>query len=419
MSSQKPSSGLAGVEAGDFRWSRLSLDLAPVHSSWELAPLLQHILRLLQKEAPDHSAGVFLLDEETHTIQGQVSDLFDRELTICQGGLQDALRRNVPYLISDLSDRRRANCPPEEDRYRSQIVVPIPLTSHVRAALILRSRRSEAYSEEDGQALAQFAQAVARRIENALLRQRLVRIGETETELDMIRAQEIMARLIPRQAPRVPGFDVASLYIPAKVVGGDLLDFLELPDEHFGLLVADAAGNGVPAALMMTGFRALFRGLIKNDFNIRSVFRKANNQLLDSTAPHQFVSAFYAGLDTSTRRLIYVNGGHVPPLLFRPGQPVRRLDMGGPVLGILPGASYHEDSVVLHPRDVLVCFSDGLSEAENELGEVFDNDRIQEVVAAAAGRPAQEICDALQEAVSRFVGGPLHDDLTICVLKFP
>jgi sigma-B regulation protein RsbU (phosphoserine phosphatase) len=419
VSNRHATDGIASVEVKSTRWGRLVPEFAALDVSADLIPLLQHMLRLLQQSAPEVSAGIFLLDEETRTIQGQVTDLFDRELNVCQGGLQDAIEGNAPYLISDLSDRRRGDCDAEEERFRSQIVVPMRLTGQVRGALILRAHGLNAFTAEDGEALAQFALAGSARIDNAVLRQKMLRFAETEVERDMVMAQEIMARLIPRQAPHLPGFDIASTYIPAKVVGGDLLDFVRLADEHFGVLVADAAGNGVPAALLMTGFRALFRGLIKNDFTIRSVFRKANNQLLESTAEHQFVSAFYAGVDTSTRRLIYVNGGHVPPLLFRPGQPVRRLEMGGPVLGILPGASYHEDSVVLQPKDIVACFSDGLSEAENADGEVFDARKIQQVVEANRDRTAREICDALQQEASRFVGASPRDDLTICVLKFP
>ena len=137
-----------------------------------------------------------------------------------------------------------------------------------------------------------------------------------------------------------------------------------------------------------------------------------------STAPHQFVSAFYAALDASTCRLIYVNGGHVPPLLYRPSQPPRRLDVGVPVLGVIPAASYREDSVVLQPQDILVCYSDGLSEAENAAGEVFDAGRILQVVERNRNRHAEAIRDALREAAHRFAGD-LRDDLTILVIKFP
>ena len=201
-------------------------------------------------------------------------------------------------------------------------------------------------------------------------------------------------------------------------MGGDLLDFIVLPDDHYGFLVADASGNGIPSALLMTGFRALFRGLIQNDFNIRSVFRKANQQLVESTAAHQFVAAFYASLDCSTRRLIYVNGGNVAPLLYRPGEEPRRLEMGGPVLGVLPEASFHEDSIVLRPKDILVFYSDGLSEAENPAGDAFDDKKILGVVEQNREKSAAEICRALQEGVAAFIGHNFRDDLTICVLKY-
>ena len=150
------------------------------------------------------------------------------------------------------------------------------------------------------------------------------------------------------------------------------------------------------------------------------MFHKANNQLLESTAlPYQFISAFYAELDASTCRLIYVNGGQSPPLLYRPSQPPQWLDVGGPVLGVIPEASYHEGSVVLRPRDILVCYSDGLLEAENAAGESFEAARILEVVDRNQSRSAEAICAALQEEAHQFAGLVLHDDLTILVLKFP
>jgi len=151
--------------------------------------------------------------------------------------------------------------------------------------------------------------------------------------------------------------------------------------------------------------------------NMRSVFRNVNQQLVESTAPHQFVSAFYASVDATTGRMIYVNGGHVPPVLLRPGQPARRLNVGGPVLGVLADASYHEDSVVFHPQDILVGYSDGLSEAENPEGEAFGDEKIIEVVEQHRDLSAETICRALRNEATQWVGATLRDDLTICVLK--
>jgi serine phosphatase RsbU (regulator of sigma subunit) len=398
------------------RWTRLLSQVKSLDGTGDLAASVQNLLRITQNAAPEQAVGIFLLDQETRTIQAQVTERFDEGLGADHEALQSAWWQSAPFVISDLRVSQQAAA--SRAAVGTQIVVPFPLAAQVRGALVLRSPDPHAYTDADGEVLAQFARAASHRIENALLRQRMMHAGNVEVERDLVMAQEIMARLIPRKPPQVPGFDLASIYHPAKVVGGDLLDYVILPDDHFGLLVADAAGNGVPAALLMTGFRALFRGLIKNDFSIRSVFRKANNQLLDSTAPHQFVSAFYAGLDTTTHRLIYVNGGHVPPLLFRPRHPARQLEIGGPVLGVLPSASYHEDSVVLHQQDILVCYSDGLSEAENATGEPFDAHRILRVVEAHQTGSAQEICAALQAEASLFAGHALRDDLTISVLKF-
>ena len=399
------------------RWNRLLEELRKLDGSYDLVRLLQHLLRLVQKVGPDVAAGIFLLDEETRTIQGQVTDLFDRNLNMGEGALLTALRNPASFMISNLPNPEAS--PVAADSDRSQILVPFRASPRVRGALILRSSQTDAFSPEDGQALSEFALNASALIENALIRQKLLRVGDEEVEQDIVMAQEIMARLIPQKPPQIAGFDVASIHMPAKFVGGDLLDFIVLSDDHYGVLVADASGNGIPAALLMTGFRALFRGLIQNDFSMRSVFRKANQQLAESTAPHQFVSAFYAALDPITYRLIYVNGGHVPPLLYRPSHhPTRRLDVGGPVLGVLPSATYHEDSVVLRPKDILVFFSDGLSEAESASGKVFDERRILQVVDKHKDDSAENICAVLQSSAAKFTGYNLRDDLTICVLKF-
>ena len=398
------------------RWSGLTDALQVREQPLDLVRALQFLLKLLQNAGPEYAAGIFLLDEETRTIQGQVTDLFDRNLLHGEGALQAALHNAASFVISDLAAPRARQG--SAGGVHTQIAVPFRASPRVRGALILRSREPGAFTTEDGQALSEFAVQVSSVIETVLLHQKVQQEANNEVERDLVMAHEIMARLLPHQAPSIPGFEVASVNIPAKIVGGDLLDYIIMPDDHTGFLVADASGHGIPSALLMTGFRALFRGLIQSDFNIRSVFRKANQQLVESTAAHQFVSAFYASLDASTCRLIYVNGGHVPPLLVRPGQPPRRLDVGGPVLGVLADASYHEDSVVLRPKDILVCFSDGLSEAENAAGESFDAARIVEVVERNQEQSAEAISSALRTSVHEFAED-LYDDLTILVLKFP
>lgn len=411
----KPNTSAVASRGITSRWSGLLDELKDAGVFLDPNRVLQHLLKLVQGAAPDHAAGIFLRDEETRTIQGQVTDLFDQDMNVGEGALQGTLPSSASFVISSMPAGSRMASMPHGPG--TQMVVSFRVSPRVRGALVLRSSEPNAYTDKDGEALSAFAVQVSSAIDSALIHQKVLQEGGSEAERDLVMAHEIMARLIPQKSPRIPGFEVASMNIPAKIVGGDLLDYIVLPDDHYGFLVADASGNGVPSALLMTGFRALFRGLIKIDINIRSVFRNANQQLVESTASHQFVSAFYAALDATTGRLIYVNGGHVPPLLLRPEQPARKLEMGGPVLGVLAAASYHEDSVVLRPNDVLVFYSDGLSEAESPGGEAFGEEKIIQAVEKNRGQSAEVICAALRDESEKFVGSNWRDDLTICVLK--
>ena len=272
---------ISSTFASVSRWSVLVRELKASEISLDLSTALEQILRLIQSVGDEYAAGVFLLDESARVVHGSITDMFDRSLYAGRGGLAETMRSSAPYILSDLPVKPRPLAAGEvaPAQPRAQIVTPFHLTGQGRGAIVVRSTQPKAFSAADGDALARFAQAASSRIENALLRRKMLQVGDEEVERDLVMAQEIMARLIPRKAPVIPRFDVASAYVPAKVVGGDLVDFISLRDDHYGFLVADVSGNGIPSALLMTGFRALFRGLIKNDFTIRSVFRKLNNQL--------------------------------------------------------------------------------------------------------------------------------------------
>src|SRR5262245_37316888 len=255
------------------RWSVLTKEIKASDISLDLSTALEQILQLIRNVGDEYSAGVFLLDENARVVHGSITDMFDRSLYAGKGGLAETMRSSAPYVVSDLPAKARPPAPgePVPAPARSQIVVPFHLTAQGRGAIVVRSAEGKAFSAADGDALARFAQAVSSRIENAFLRRKMLQVGDEEVERDLVMAQEIMSRLIPRKPPVIPRFDVASAYVPAKVVGGDLVDYISLRDDHHGFLIADVSGNGIPSALLMTGFRALFRGLIKNDFTIRSV----------------------------------------------------------------------------------------------------------------------------------------------------
>ncbi|MEK7331237.1 MAG: PP2C family protein-serine/threonine phosphatase, partial [Candidatus Eisenbacteria bacterium] len=237
-------------------------------------------------------------------------------------------------------------------------------------------------------------------------------------EKELAIAREIQASFLPEVAPVVPGFDLAGTTIPHDEVGGDYYDFIPVSDTRLGIAIADVSGKGIPAALIMAGFRMSLLAEIRNEFAIRAVMRKVNGLLHESTDRDKFVTAFYGVLDHKNRVLIFSNAGHNPPVLFRSEGRIEYLEEGGVALGVLPEAHYEERPIALRPGDVLLFFTDGVSEAESPTGEHFGQQRIERVVAAHTGRGAAEIMAALIATVQEWAGERgQSDDLTLVVLK--
>ena len=183
-------------------------------------------------------------------------------------------------------------------------------------------------------------------------------------------------------------------------------------------VVADVVGKGIPASLIMASFRAFLRAEIRNDYAIRTIFGKVNKLLTESLKPHQFVSAFYGVLDLERRRFTYSNAGHHPAIVLRPDGQVRLLSSGGTVLGILDGTTYNERVIDLVPGDILLLYTDGVVEAENEAEEMFGRQRLEEFVRANAAMSARQLCEQLCAELTRFSRRAYpEDDTTIVVAK--
>ena len=240
--------------------------------------------------------------------------------------------------------------------------------------------------------------------------------GRLEKELAI--AREIQASFLPKQAPELPGFELAGTSIPHDQVGGDYYDFIPVSETRIGLAVADVSGKGIPAALIMAGFRMSLLAEIRNEFAIRAVMRKVNSLLHESTDRDKFVTAFYGVLDTKNRVLTFSNGGHNPPILLRRGGAVEHLEEGGVALGVLADVRYEDRPVALFPGDVLVMYTDGVSEAESPNMEQFGTERLEQTIERLASRSAQEIVDGIVETVLAWAGERgQNDDLTLLVLK--
>jgi sigma-B regulation protein RsbU (phosphoserine phosphatase) len=253
-------------------------------------------------------------------------------------------------------------------------------------------------------------------IERARFTRQLLEQRRLEKELAI--AREIQLSFLPRGAPEVPGFELAGAARTHAEVGGDYYGFIPVSDYRIGIAIADASGKGIPAALLMAGFRMSLLAEIRNDFAIRAVMRKVNTLLHESIERDKFVTAFYGVLDHKNRVLIFSNAGHNPPILVRADGSIELLLEGGVALGVLPDAIYEERPIALQPGDVLLLYTDGVSEAESPSGEQFGQGRLEQLLARLRERPAAEILDAVVDEVVAWAGERgQSDDLTLMVVK--
>jgi len=242
-----------------------------------------------------------------------------------------------------------------------------------------------------------------------------------EEELSL--ARRVQNDLFPAENSLAGNLAFAAKCVPAYQVGGDLYDVFETDDGEVALVLGDVSGKGLPAALLMGVVQGAVRasGFTGSAINHEQAAERLNHLLCMKTARERFVSLFWCYFDPVAGVLRYINAGHLPPLLIRAGgdgQKVIRLDEGGPVLGLLPGARYVQTSVAIQPADLLVVFSDGILEAANARDEEFGEQGIIACLARYANKPPMEICSAILADVNVFLGKELpQDDQTLLVVR--
>jgi sigma-B regulation protein RsbU (phosphoserine phosphatase) len=261
--------------------------------------------------------------------------------------------------------------------------------------------------------LERFAARLDLLLENAALREQASAHGALDRELS--RAGVIQAHLRPRRIPADRALDCAAAALSCEPVGGDYYDFVRGPDHGFTLAVGDAAGKGIPAALMGAWAQACFRQQARQGATPGAVLAALNRELVAMDQPEAFVALLCARVDPRAGRLALANAGLPPPQLRRRDGRFETLEHTGLLLGVLPHGAYEDLALELDPGDVLALYTDGLSEAQRG-DEMFGTHRLREVLEEHAERGAAEILRALLAAAQEFADHPL-DDITILVLK--
>ncbi len=236
-------------------------------------------------------------------------------------------------------------------------------------------------------------------------------------ERELAIAREVQRELLPRAFPRLAGLEVAGVCLPAVGVGGDYFDFLALPEDRLGLVVADVSGKGIPAALLMAGLQASVRSVSLSGCGPAEVNRRVNALLHDTTSDARYATLFFALYDPHLREIRYSNAGHFPPILLGPTGAVR-LTQGGLPLGLFGEATYGEGRRAMAPGDLLVLCTDGLLEAPDTAGLEFGEGRLIEILERSRGGELTEILDRVVREVKDWTRhGPQHDDVTVVLAR--
>jgi serine phosphatase RsbU (regulator of sigma subunit) len=386
----------------------------------DLDEVIDAILSSLRQVVNYDAAAIYLVNRNTRALEmvNEVGYPSGSEeafgLMVGQGIVGWVAKTGEPAIVPDVTrDARYVAARPQT---RSELAAPLRVGGHTIGVFNLESDVSDAYHGGHLELVTALAAQAAVALERARFTRELLERRRLEKELAI--AREIQASFLPEVSPVVPGFDLAGTTISHDEVGGDYYDFIRVSETRLGIAIADVSGKGIPAALIMAGFRMSLLAEIRNEFAIRAVMRKVNGLLHESTDRGKFVTAFYGVLDHKNRVLIFSNAGHNPPILFRHQGRIEYLEEGGVALGVLPEAVYEERPVALRPRDVLLFYTDGVSEAESPTGEHFGQQRIERVVEANTERSAAEIMAAVIAGVQVWSGERgQSDDLTLVVLK--
>lgn len=356
--------------------------------------------------------------------RGQEPSVVEQVVRISRSILEEVVERGRSVLTFDAQT---------DERFRQRDSILLSGIRSIMAVPLLGSRRETpspvvgmiyvdnpmnagAFTEEDLQLLTTVASVAAIKIENALLLEQ--QLENERIKHQLAQARDLQFQLLPVAPPEVEGYDLTGISFPCYEVGGDYFDFVRGPEGTLLLALGDVCGKGMDAAMLMSALHASVRAQARSAASVAEMMAAINRYLCETTAPNKFATLWLARLNPRAHQLSYTNAGHNPPLLMRADGSVEFLETGGIPVGILEETVYEEQCLRLEPGDVLVLFSDGISESANEHGEEFGVARLVEIVRHSREQRAAALRDRIEEALSHFLGKARPaDDMTLLVVK--
>lgn len=396
-----------------------------INSTMPVENILNRVVEVSVKAIKAEQGTISLLDEK------QSSDPFKTlirkvDMTQPQGqfrlddhlsGWMIANRR--PLLINDLSkDQTFRGYQPANQNIRSLLSVPLLCKGKLIGVVNLFNKKNGgAFTEDDQRLFAIIASQSAQVIENARLYEEEKRLRKFEHELQM--AREIQERLLPKTIPETRRLDIASYFNPATQVGGDYFDYFQLQEDQLGLVMADVSGHGTSAALVMTMVKGIMHAITQNFTSPEAVLKELN-AIINQIGPREkFVTMAFLVFDLSAGQLRFSNAGHNPILFYQKmARQCEMIELRGPALGLSKLSSYQQKEMKLDSGDLIVVYTDGVTEAFNKKGEMFEESGLRAAVSAAVSSPSSEIIAHVKNEILKFTDGAQQsDDMAIIAVK--
>jgi phosphoserine phosphatase RsbU/P len=392
-------------------------------ASATLNETLEQIVALVFEAVPADRCLIMMRDQGSEDLRVAVARLRDRvgevgEIRVSRNVLDEVVIRGKSVLTSDAQhDPRFASGTMVLQGVRSVLAVPLGVADKVFGIIYADSPIAEGrFTEDHLKVLTTLASVAAIRVENTRLVE--ARLERERLERELALASEIQQRFQPTAPPHVDGYELQGISFPCYEIGGDYYDFIEREDGRLVIALGDVSGKGTAAALLMSSLHAAVHAQSASHDSLVETISAVNRYLADNIPANRFVTLFYAELDPDSGALSFLNAGHNPPLIVHSAGTVEQLASGGLPLGIKPDAEYREGRTQLQPGDVLVIYSDGVTEAVSPTGEEFGATRLYETVARNINASAAGIRDRIESSLTKFAQGTsAADDITLVIVK--
>ncbi len=394
-----------------------------IRSAFSLDQVIDLIVQKCVKHFQVEQAAVWLLTDQAEQgylqtmVRGTDRSTFQTPFRLDTQLTGWMLKYRRPLRINDFaSDLRFGKTRDAAFPVSSLLAIPLILRQKLLGMICLFNKKDAAgFTDADQRLLSILATQSAQVIENHRLYEEEQELARLQEELRT--AARIQENLLPKTLPKIPGYDLAAFNLPARSVSGDYYDFIPLPNSRLAFCLGDVSGKGMPAALLMANLQATLRGQVLLDLMPEKCLSNTNFLLYKSTTPEKFATLFLGLLNFETNRLTYCNAGHDAPFLVS-RTAVNRLTTGGTVLGFMEAFPFEQTTLDFNSGNVLVLYSDGITETMNDRGEEFGETRLQECICKVKDQPAATILKHILSNVNQFKNQEEQiDDMTLVVVK--